>query len=143
MIKESPEVKYRNHADIQIRFNDIDPYGHVNNAVHQYYYDLGRLSYFKEVLNGDVDQASEYLMVVRVEVDYVNPVLLDEEIAVCTSIVSIGTKSVTLMQEIYEKSSAVVKSRSRSVMVAMDGRTNSSIEVPERWRKWISEFEMF
>jgi acyl-CoA thioester hydrolase len=32
---------------LQIRYQDLDPYGHVNNAVHMIFFETTRIAYFK------------------------------------------------------------------------------------------------
>ena len=37
---------FRHRTPIQIRFNDLDAYQHVNNNVYFSFYDLGKENYF-------------------------------------------------------------------------------------------------
>ena len=37
---------------IQMRFNDVDALGHVNNSMYQQYFDLGRVDYFLRMPGG-------------------------------------------------------------------------------------------
>ena len=40
-INDNKEEKFYHRLPIQIRFNDVDRYGHVNNNAYFAYYDLG------------------------------------------------------------------------------------------------------
>ena len=44
---------FRHRTPIQIRFNDLDAYQHVNNNVYFSFYDLGKENYFATVLCPD------------------------------------------------------------------------------------------
>ena len=41
-INDNKEEKFYHRLPIQIRFNDVDRYGHVNNNAYFAYYDLGK-----------------------------------------------------------------------------------------------------
>ena len=43
-------IKYHHQLPIQLRFNDVDRYGHVNNNAYFSFYDLGKVDYFNLVL---------------------------------------------------------------------------------------------
>ena len=46
-------VVFRHRLPIQIRFNDVDRYGHVNNNAYFAFYDLGKEDYLNNVLKLD------------------------------------------------------------------------------------------
>ena len=51
-----PDVfPFRHRMKVQIRFNDIDTLGHVNNAVYFTNFDLGKAKYFSELVQQIVD----------------------------------------------------------------------------------------
>ena len=43
------EITYKHSLPIQLRFNDVDKFGHVNNTVFFSFYDLGKTEYFTDV----------------------------------------------------------------------------------------------
>jgi acyl-CoA thioester hydrolase len=47
---EQKLVNFFHITPIQIRFNDIDKLNHVTNSVYQQYFDLGKMDYFNDVL---------------------------------------------------------------------------------------------
>lgn len=40
------EIKFNHTLPIQLRFNDVDKFGHVNNTVYFSFYDLGKTPVF-------------------------------------------------------------------------------------------------
>ena len=49
------EIKFNHTLPIQLRFNDVDKFGHVNNTVYFSFYDLGKASYFETVKGKEID----------------------------------------------------------------------------------------
>ena len=43
------DIKFNHTLPIQLRFNDVDKFGHVNNTVYFSFYDLGKTEYFASV----------------------------------------------------------------------------------------------
>ncbi|MBO5135380.1 MAG: acyl-CoA thioesterase, partial [Bacteroidaceae bacterium] len=48
-------IKFRHSMPAQIRFSDVDQFGHVNNSVYFALYDLAKTTYVKDVLGDSVD----------------------------------------------------------------------------------------
>ena len=46
------EIVFHHTLPIQLRFNDVDKFGHVNNTVYFSFYDLGKTEYFASVCPG-------------------------------------------------------------------------------------------
>lgn len=134
------ELKFHHTLPIQLRFNDVDKFGHVNNTVYFTYYDLGKTEYFATAypnLNWDKEGA----VVVHIEVDFLTQILAGEPIAVETAVVEIGTKSMTLVQRVVDTRTGEVKCLCKSIMVAFDMEKHDSKEIPEEWKEAICAFE--
>ena len=75
---------------IQIRFNDVDQMGHVNNAVIMEYLDLGKDAFFSG--HGLSPTKSDFtVMVVHYDVDFKAQIHYHDKIQVETSIERFGT----------------------------------------------------
>ena len=44
-------IKFNHFMPAQIRFSDVDQFGHVNNSVYFSLYDLAKTTHFKDVLD--------------------------------------------------------------------------------------------
>ncbi|KAA8921985.1 thioesterase family protein [Thermoplasma sp.] len=77
---------------IQIRYDDVDPLGHVNNARFLTYFEIGRLSYMKRYFNirGAMDVN---IVIARAELDFERSVMFDDDIFVRTWISRVGNTS--------------------------------------------------
>ena len=81
----------------QLRFSDVDRFGHVNNSVYFSLFDMCKTRYFNDVVGTDIfDRMAP--VVVHIEANFISPVYFPDEIVIDTSIVKIGNKSFTLLQ---------------------------------------------
>ena len=62
------EIVFHHTLPIQLRFNDVDKFGHVNNTVYFSFYDLGKTEYFASVCPG-VDWEKTGIVVVHRRTD--------------------------------------------------------------------------
>ncbi len=74
---------------IQVRFYELDPYGHVNHATYLQYFEAARVAWLGEIGQGlDVLQAGgTQLVVTAVATRFVASALLNEELTIDTSLV--------------------------------------------------------
>ena len=134
---------------IQKRFADIDMFRHVNNIHQQQYLDLGKTDYYHSVLQLDALIHNPTLVIVSAKTDFVGQVRYEDNIVVRTWVERVGTKSITLRQQIVALSGGdtaadpaavpaeVVCTDSGSVLVCFDLRTQATLELPAAWRERI------
>ena len=68
------EITFKHTIPVQLRFNDADSLGHINNSVYFSFYDLGKTSYFADVLS-KLEVAKEVGVVIgHIEVSFLLPV---------------------------------------------------------------------
>ena len=139
MIYEEQHI-YRHRMPAQLRFSDVDRFGHVNNSVYFSLFDMCKTRYFHDVVGTDIfDRMAP--VVVHIEANFMSPVLFPDEIVIDTSIVKTGTKSFTLMQRAVNERTEQVKCVCKTVMVMMDTNTNVSVEIDSEFRRKVEEFE--
>lgn len=126
-------MAYTKETYIQKRFSDIDIFHHVNNVSQQTYFDLGKTDYYKTRLQADILTGSTRIISVSTSTSYIGQIRLNDDIHVVTTCEKIGTKSMTLFQQIF--CGEQIRSESRSVMVAFDFDQQISVKVPEIWRE--------
>ena len=131
---------YRHVLPLQIRFNDVDKFGHVNNTVYFQFYDTAKTDYIATVCKG-VDWERLAIVVVKIEAEFMAQIKGHDHIAGRTRIVKIGNKSFHLEQDIIDSNTPEVKSRCLSVMVLYDLEHQQTIPLPDEWRKAISDYE--
>ncbi len=111
----------------------------MNNAVYQHYLDLARLNYFKAVLQKEPDWKTEGLVMAGIKIDYIEPVLIDDKPEVISTVTAIGNKSVTMQQLLVVNNS--IKAECQVTMVCFSPAKRAAVEVPQKWRKKIEQFE--
>lgn len=126
---------------IQLRFNDTDALGHVNNSTYFSFYDLGKTEYFRTVRGHSIFDNEIDIVVAHAEVDFIEPVFLTDEISVQTAVSKMGNKSFTLEQQIIDLKSGAVKCRCTTVMVGYDFQTHKTIPISKEWRQAIARYE--
>lgn len=118
---------------IQKRFSDIDPFQHVNNVSQQMYFDVGKMDYYEKVLGADALLGDLRIITVSTSTSYMGQVRMGDPVRVTTTCERIGTKSLTLLQQMLVGEE--VRSKSRSVMVVFDFPNQCSRPVPDAWRE--------
>ena len=125
---------------LQIRFNDIDKFGHVNNTVYFQFYDTAKTDYFASVCK-DVDWENTAIVVAKIEAEFVAQIEANNRIAAGTRVTRIGNKSFTLEQEVFDIDTKELKSPCLSVMVLYDLKLRQTMAFTDSWRRAIIEYE--
>jgi acyl-CoA thioester hydrolase len=139
MTKETNKA-FRHVLPLQIRFNDVDKFGHVNNTVHFQFYDTAKTDYFASVCT-DVDWEQVAIVVVKIEAEFLGQVKAGCNIACRTRVTRIGRTSFELEQEVFDTDTLEVKSRCSSVMVLYDLIRQQSMPFPDAWRQAICLYD--
>ena len=126
---------------IQIRFNDVDALGHVNNAVTQEYFDLGRSKYLRDTLSTLLGKEGQHLVIVSIKTDFHKQIMPDDIIAVCTSVYKLGNKSLRMMQWILKEGEESPLVTCDSVMAGFYRPKESGMVLPDEWRNRINQQE--
>lgn len=132
---------FRHSYPLQLRFNDIDSLGHVNNSVYFTFYDLGKSRYFETVKKQSIDWRKADVVIANVNADFLSPIYSYEQIAVETCCIEIGNRSFKLMQRIVNTTTGEVKGICRTIMVGFDVEAGVSAPISDEWKDAIRQFE--
>jgi acyl-CoA thioester hydrolase len=134
---------YKFFHPIEVRYGDLDPQGHVNNAKYLTYFEQARVHYLIELGLFSRDQSFMEIGVViaDIHIAYHAPTHYDDNIKVGVKTTKIGNKSLTVEQCVMGTDTEEIMAEGTVVMVAFDYRELKSIPVPENWKKKISGFE--
>lgn len=125
---------------VQLRFNDIDILGHLNNTVYFSLYDLGKAKYMEDLGLREPGPNPPSSVIADVHCTYFHPIHYGDEIFVTTCCPEIGDKHFILEQELVD-SEGLVRSKCRTVMVYFDPTTGNSAPIPADFRRKIESFE--
>jgi acyl-CoA thioester hydrolase len=121
------------HREV-VRFSDLDPMGHVNNAVYLTWIENARIEFLRALGAFDKPDTSEMTMILaRAEVDFRAPLGFGDEVDVGVRTARLGTKSFDLEYEL--RSGDTIAASAKTVLVAYDYHSNSSKEIPDEWRR--------
>ena len=114
---------------LQVRYGDLDLMGHVNNCIYLSYFEMARVYYFGELLGTSWDWEKKGVLVAKNEVEYLEPILLNDQPEITMWCETIGNKSFTLGYSIRTGNKLCTKGN--TVMVCFDTSINKSIVIPD------------
>jgi acyl-CoA thioester hydrolase len=133
---------FRFQQPISVRYGDLDPQWHVNNARFLSYIEQARMAYLVEV--GIFDGISFWdlpLIVADIHCRYLVPIQPNDKVVVSIGATKIGNKSLTLECEITGENGRPVFATAENIMVAYDYRTKSAIPVSDELRLRFGVYE--
>ena len=122
---------FRHRTRIEVRFRDIDSFGHVNNAVIASYVEQARVSYLRDVVHAD-PVGKMPLILGMLKIDYLSPVFLSDEVDIGSRIDWIGNSSIAMSHLLTAADRELA--RSTSILVAYDYQNARPMRVPKDWR---------
>ncbi|MEX0905274.1 MAG: thioesterase family protein [Balneolaceae bacterium] len=119
-------------TQIKVRFRDLDPLNHVNNAVFNTYFEEARVRFIQQVPEfKDSMESGHSFILVHIELDYLKPVLYDEDIRVGTSVQEYGNSSIKGFQAIYSEKNDALKAVAETTGVWYSLEKNRPARLPE------------
>jgi acyl-CoA thioester hydrolase len=113
---------------IEIRFADLDAYGHVNNAVIFSYLETARVKMFRDHC-GNFLAGGLLFLVARAECDYRKPIELEDRLVVAINLERLGRTSFTLTYRLHNGGDTVF-AEAKTVMVCFDPQRKQPAAVP-------------
>jgi acyl-CoA thioester hydrolase len=134
---------YRFFHPTEIRYGDLDPQGHVNNAKQLTYFEHARVQYFVKLGMFRKDQSFMEIgvIVADIHITYHKPIHWMEPVQTGVKVTKIGNKSMLIDQAVVNTETGEVLSSGTVVLVAYDYSTLTTRPVPEAWREAIHKFE--
>jgi acyl-CoA thioester hydrolase len=121
---------------IQVRFSDIDGYLHVNNGVYFSYFEHARAVFLYKVADWNVMTIGT--VVGRIEIDYLRPIHLEDQVEALVKCSRMGNSSFDLDQFLIGKDAKEnehVFAKCKCVMVAVDMKTMKPVPIPVQARE--------
>ena len=117
---------------MQVRFSDLDAYGHVNSAVYFTYLETARVELFSDFFKKATDEGI-FTVVARSECDYKIPILLYDPVVVTVSVDRIGNSSFDLGYRLHDDKGTTY-AVARTTMVCFDQKNKVTVPVPDSIR---------
>ena len=136
---------------IAIRYQDLDPYGHVNNAVYLEFFEMVRIAYWRAIASlagieeleaGDVPDARYVLA--ETTVRYRAPILFDHTLHGAASVPTVGNRSYAMVFELrtgetFEEGTLVAEGSAAQVF--FDPKTGEVRPRPEWFLPAVAKLE--
>jgi acyl-CoA thioester hydrolase len=122
-----------------VRFADLDPNQHVNNAVYASYFETGRVTLMKDRSFGLTPEGLAW-MLVRLDIHFRAELRWPGTIELGLGVAKFGRTSVTFDQVVFSQGTCVASAQSVNVLIGEASRkptplTAGIIENLQRWRR--------
>ena len=138
-----PMSEFRFFHPIEVRYGDLDPQGHLNNAKYLTYFETARINYFVHLGLFTPGHSFMDIGVIMAEarVTFHAPVQYGTPVKVGVRTSRLGNKSMTVEQNIANAETDEVLASGQVILVAFDYHTNTTLPIPKEMREGISNFE--
>lgn len=128
---------------LQMRWNDLDALGHVNNGIYVTYFEIARGGFMMAACP-DWNWTKDMFLIANVNVDFKKELLLtaiNPQVSVKTS--KIGSKSFVLEYVITSEKNGetVVHATGTTTQIMFDMKTRTTIEIPDWVRRSLTDFD--
>ena len=113
---------------IQVRFHELDPYGHLNHGVYLNYFEQARVELLDRIGFGlpHLEQLGYHIVVVEAKVRFFAPAYAGEEVRIVSSISDLRRVSSTWHQRMYRSDEVIATNDVRAAMTDLLGRPTSA-----------------
>lgn len=139
---EEIKSQFRYKTNIEIRFCDIDLFGHVNNAVYLTYFEQARSNYWNEVIKWNWDKTG--IILAKAEVNFIKPITLNDTLTAYVKTSKIGNSSWDLEYALFtstKNGDEFLNTTGKTIQVAIDYNLNKSVPIPELERQAMVNFD--
>ena len=127
---------------IKVRGYHLDLYSHVNNARYLEFLEEARWTFFEARADLPAFLASGIaLIVVNINIDYRHPATMNDELAIETSVKSVGNRSAIIHQCVKLSGSDKIVAEADVTFVAFDGQQNKAIAIEGKMRELLESLQ--
>lgn len=136
----APECDFNHRMPLQVRFNDIDILGHINNSVYLSFLDLAKAEYLTEATSARVEIGGIAVAIVNINCNFYSPGYFNESLEAVTAVTRVSHRSLRMEQRVYNPTTGDVKCIATTIMAGFDPKSATGIEIP---KKFIDELEAY
>ncbi|HEY76275.1 MAG TPA: acyl-CoA thioesterase [Thermoflexia bacterium] len=134
------EGRFRFSTTLEVRWRDLDPLGHVNNAVYFTYLELARFHYLRDVCGiGDAPEDIGFVLA-EAACTYLSPLSLGERVTIWIRVSELRNSSFVFEYRV-EGEDGRLAATARTVQVCYDLEAGRSRPIPTEWRERITTHE--
>ena len=141
VVMSSPDVLlpsfYRHWIEDRVRFADLDPLGHCNNAAIGGFFESSRVALFTEV-GQPISGGDLSVVIVRIEIDFRREIHYGARVRVGARVLKIGRTSLTLAGAVFDGDRCAATAQ--VVAVLFDLAQRRSVEIPTDLRQALAAY---
>lgn len=128
---------------IEVRYGDLDPQGHLNNAKYLTYFEQARIHYFQHLglRKSNISFMDIGVILADVHITYREPVMFGMDIAVGVRVTRLGNRSFDVAQAVIDRARNKEMAYAKLVVVCFDYHTGQTTPIPPLWRETLSRFD--
>lgn len=135
-----PEFHF--YHPIEVRYGDLDPQGHLNNAKYLTFMEQARIQYFKQLGLWEEESFLEIgIILADIHITFHKSVQFGQVVQVGARVTCLGNKSMEMAYVMEDSSTGELLADGTSVLVAYDYRNRQSVPISDGWRIIISTFD--
>jgi acyl-CoA thioester hydrolase len=121
-----------------VRFADLDPNGHVNNAVYASYFETGRVTLMKDKSYWQLPDGLTWIMV-RLDIHFRAELHWPGTIEMGLGVAKFGRTSITFDQVVFSKDRCVASAQAVTVLIDLVTRkpTPLTSEIIAKFQPWL------
>jgi len=133
---------FRFYHPIEVRYGDLDPQGHVNNARYLTYVEQARIAYIRHLGLWDGKSFFEIgIILAEAQITFRAPILLGQHLQAGVRVSRLGNKSMTMEYILEDMETCQQLASAATVLVTYDYGSGATIPIPDNWRHVIEDFE--
>lgn len=127
----NPDLFYH-WTEIPVRFRDLDPLNHVNNALFNTYLEEARIQFLGEVgqMQTQFSEGKTFVLV-KITIEYLKQITFPSTLLVGTGVGEVGNSSIEAVQGIFDKESKNLMGVAKSTGVWYDINKKRPTRLPE------------
>ena len=123
----------KHSVPIELRFADLDAYGHVNNATYFTLLETARTKLFHDQFTEFTEQSLLFL-VVKAECEYKLPIELKDTVIITLEMARVANSSFDI-DYVLHNGNGKVFGLAKTVMVCYDGKSKKTTRIPESFKQ--------
>lgn len=133
---------FRFYHPIEVRYGDLDPQGHVNNAKYMTYMEQARVAYIRHLGLWHGGSFLELgIILADAQITFLKPILFGTPLRAGVTTTRLGNKSLTMQYSLEHSGDGSLYATGSSVLVTYDYASGQTVPIPDSWRETIQQFE--
>ena len=116
---------------LKVRGYELDSYRHVNHAVYLSYLEQARWEFLasRGLTLRKLDELKRWPVVAALEINYLKPALMDDELTILSRVTELGRASLTIEHEIQCGTRTITRAKVKAAIIDETGRAAAMPEI--------------